>query len=57
MVDDLHRACHSLSLETKKIDTSDEEKQLLNKKIKEGLSIIEKISKLKSEIARDYVLQ
>jgi hypothetical protein len=44
-------------LETKKVDTTDEDKQLLDRKIKEGATIIEMISKLKYEIARDYVLE
>ena len=57
VIDDIHCACHSLSLETKKIDITDEEKQLLDRKIKEGATIIEMISKLKYEIARDHVLE
>jgi hypothetical protein len=44
-------------LETKKIDITDEEIQLLDRKIKEGATIIEMISKLKYEIARDHVLE
>jgi damage-control phosphatase, subfamily III len=57
VIDDVHRACHTLSLETQKIGTSDDQKQLLNKKIKEGTSIIEMISKLKYGMARNYVLE
>jgi len=57
VIDYLHRTCHSLSLEMKEIDASDEEKQILNRKIKEGTAIIEKISKLKYEMARDHVLE
>lgn len=56
VIDDIHCACHFLSLETKKVDITDEEKQLLDRKIKEGATIIEMISKLKYEIARDHVL-
>ena len=41
----------------KKIDTTDEEKQLLDRKIKEGATIIGMISKLKYEMARDHVLE
>jgi hypothetical protein len=44
-------------LETKEIDASDQKKQLLDSQIKEGSKIIEKISKLKYEMARDYVLE
>ena len=58
MIDYLHRTCHSLSLKVKELDASDQEaKQLLDTKIKEGGSIIEKISKLKYEMARDHVLE
>ena len=57
VIDDIHCACHSLLLETKKIDITDGEKQLLDRKIKEGATIIEMISKLKYEIARDHVLE
>jgi len=39
------------------ISNDSEEKQLLDKKIKEGASIIEMISKLKYEIARDHILK
>lgn len=57
VIDYLHRTCHSLTLEAQEFDASDQEKQLLYRKIKEGATIIEKISKLKYEIARDHVLE
>ena len=57
MIDYLHRHCHSLSLEAREIDASNEAKELLDRKIKEGAAIIGKISKLKYEMARDHALE
>ncbi|PPQ64905.1 hypothetical protein CVT24_008245 [Panaeolus cyanescens] len=57
VVDTLHKACHKLSLELQ-IEGQDEDKkaEILNK-IEEGKAVIEKVSKLKYEMARDRALE
>ncbi|KAH6909443.1 DUF89 domain-containing protein [Coprinopsis sp. MPI-PUGE-AT-0042] len=54
IIDDLHNACHTLSLEASKVEG--QKKQELEARINEGKDIIGKISKLKYEMARDRPL-
>lgn len=55
VVNHLHNKCHTLSLNLTDLDG--EEKAVLQKKLTEGTGIIEKVSKLKYEMARDRVLE
>jgi hypothetical protein len=55
VVNYLHNKCHTLSLDLTGLDA--EEKAVLQKKLTEGTGIIEKVSKLKYEMARDRVLE
>lgn len=58
VVDHLHNVCHTLSMEASEIADNDKEKEIfLRKKVQEGTGIIEKISKLKYEMARDRPLE
>ncbi|KDR74116.1 hypothetical protein GALMADRAFT_71559, partial [Galerina marginata CBS 339.88] len=57
VVDTLHNACHTLSLDLTKIGDEDRGKDTLKEKIEEGRAIIEKVSKLKYEMARDRPLE
>jgi len=64
VIDVLHKACHDLSLEIQQLSGSDSEdtekenqKHEIQKKISEGTAVIEKISKLKYEMARDRPLE
>jgi len=50
----LHNKCHTLSLDLNSLDG--EEKAAVQKKLAEGTEIIEKVSKLKYEMARDRAL-
>jgi hypothetical protein len=55
VVNYLHNKCHTLSLDLTSLDG--EEKSVRQKKLTEGTGIIEKVSKLKYEMARDRVLE
>ncbi|KAG2003504.1 DUF89 domain-containing protein [Coprinopsis cinerea AmutBmut pab1-1] len=56
IIDELHNACHFMSLEL--VDVKDEtKKKELEDKVAEGNQIIGKISKLKYEMARDRALE
>ncbi|KIM37931.1 hypothetical protein M413DRAFT_448192 [Hebeloma cylindrosporum] len=55
VVNFLHNKCHTLSLDLASLDG--EEKVALQKKLTEGTGIIEKVSKLKYEMARDRALE
>jgi hypothetical protein len=58
VVDYLHNVCHMLSMEASEIADKDQEKEIfLQKKVQEGTGIIEKVSKLKYEMARDRPLE
>ncbi|GAW01631.1 duf89 domain-containing protein [Lentinula edodes] len=57
IVDQLHRENHDLHLVVQTPDDDPERKQHLEAKIAEGKIIIEKISKLKYEMARDHVME
>ncbi|KAJ4500609.1 DUF89 domain-containing protein [Lentinula lateritia] len=57
IVDQLHRENHDLHLVVQTPDDDPERKQHLEAKIAEGKTIIEKISKLKYEMARDHVME
>ncbi|KAF8961610.1 hypothetical protein BDZ97DRAFT_1664024 [Flammula alnicola] len=58
VVDYLHNACHTLSIQLNGIADGDGEKRAaLQKKVTEGTGIIEKVSKLKYEMARDRPLE
>ncbi|KAH7868340.1 DUF89 domain-containing protein, partial [Lentinula edodes] len=57
IVDQLHRENHDLHLVVQTPDDDPERKQRLEAKIAEGKTIIEKISKLKYEMARDHVME
>lgn len=53
----MHKACHKLSLELQSGGVDDEKKDQILKKIDEGKNVIEKVSKLKYEMARDRALE
>ena len=55
VVNYLHNRCHTLSLDITSLDGK--EKAALQKKLTEGTAIIEKVSKLKYEMARDRALE
>ncbi|KAF9480662.1 DUF89 domain-containing protein [Pholiota conissans] len=58
VVDHLHKLCHTLSMEANEIAHKDQEREIfLRKKVQEGTGIIEKVSKLKYEMARDRPLE
>ena len=54
VVDQLHRACHILSIASQQTDS---ERQTLQDKLDEGKGIIEKIGELKYHMGRDHPLQ
>ena len=55
VVNYLHNKCHTLSLDLNSLDG--EERAVIEKKLAEGTEIIEKVSKLKYEMARDRALE
>lgn len=60
VIDVLHRKCHEISLEIKLLEKSDNEDgskiEDLRSKVTRGTQVIEKVSKLKYEMARDRAL-
>ena len=63
VIDVLHRTCHDISLEIKTLEEtkdpneSNEKREALREKVAQGTKIIEKVGKLKYEMARDRVLE
>jgi len=53
----MHNSCHKLSLERSRLPEDNSNVAILQKKIEEGTGIIEKLSKLKYEMARDKPLE
>ena len=53
----MHGACHTLMLEVKDLAAEDPRHEVVKTQIEEGKGLIEKISKLKYEMARDRALQ
>ncbi|KXN86683.1 hypothetical protein AN958_09767 [Leucoagaricus sp. SymC.cos] len=53
VIDELHQRCHNLSIQ---IQRGEGPKELLEAKVKEALTIVNEISKLKYEMARDRVM-
>ena len=64
VIDVLHRTCHDLSLEIKMLEetkgpseSNKSKREALREKVAQGTKIIEKVGKLKYEMARDRALE
>ena len=57
IVDTIHGACHALALEVNDLAAEDPRQEAVKTQIEEGKELIEKISKLKYEMARDRALE
>ncbi len=58
VIDHLHNVCHALSIEGTQLAADDEAgRARVQARVQEGTGIIEKISKLKYEMARDRALE